>query len=100
MTERALRSVLIANPKGGAGKSTLATNVAGHWATQGARVMLGDIDPQQSARHWLGMRSPLLAPSARISGVGRTLEHMLLVLLLLLADAAGAGDAVADGRSS
>lgn len=62
MTERALRSVLIANPKGGAGKSTLATNVAGHWATQGARVMLGDIDRQQSARHWLGMRSPLLAP--------------------------------------
>ncbi|EGK71654.1 Putative cobyrinic acid a,c-diamide synthase [Methyloversatilis universalis FAM5] len=62
MTERALHSVLIANPKGGAGKSTLATNVAGHWASQGARVMLGDIDRQQSARHWLALRSPLLSP--------------------------------------
>lgn len=62
MNERMLRSVMIANPKGGAGKSTLATNVAGHWATQGARVMLGDIDRQQSARHWLALRSPLLAP--------------------------------------
>lgn len=55
-------SVLVANPKGGAGKSTLATNVAAHYATQGARVMLGDIDRQQSARHWLALRSPLLAP--------------------------------------
>lgn len=55
-------SVLVANPKGGAGKSTLSTNVAAHYATQGARVMLGDIDRQQSARHWLALRSPLLAP--------------------------------------
>jgi chromosome partitioning protein len=59
-----MHSVLIANPKGGAGKSTLATNVAAHYATQGARVMLGDIDRQQSARHWLALRSPLLAPIA------------------------------------
>jgi chromosome partitioning protein len=59
-----MRSVLIANPKGGAGKSTLATNVAGHFATQGARVMLGDIDRQQSARHWLAARSPLLSSIA------------------------------------
>lgn len=59
-----MHSVLVANPKGGAGKSTLATSVAAHYATQGARVMLGDIDRQQSARHWLALRSPLLAPIA------------------------------------
>lgn len=50
--------VVIANPKGGVGKSTLATNVAGYWASQGHAVMLGDVDRQQSSRLWLGLRPP------------------------------------------
>ena len=50
--------VVIANPKGGVGKSTLATNVAGYYASQGHPVMLGDADRQQSARLWLGLRPP------------------------------------------
>jgi chromosome partitioning protein len=53
-------SFLIANPKGGAGKSTLATNLAGWLAKTGKRVMLGDIDRQQSAREWLRLRPPAL----------------------------------------
>ena len=53
-------SFLIANPKGGAGKTTLATNLAGFFAQQGQRVMLGDIARQQSAREWLKLRSPAL----------------------------------------
>ncbi len=48
--------VVIANPKGGVGKSTLATNVAGYFASRGHSVMLGDIDRQQSSRLWLGLR--------------------------------------------
>lgn len=51
-------SFLIANPKGGSGKSTLATNLAGMFARQGQRVMLGDIDRQQSSREWLKLRPP------------------------------------------
>jgi chromosome partitioning protein len=51
---------MIANPKGGAGKSTLATNLAGWLAKSGQRVMLGDIDRQQSSREWLRLRSPAL----------------------------------------
>ncbi|XLM22947.1 ParA family protein, partial [Chromobacterium piscinae] len=48
-----MRSVLIANPKGGSGKSTLATNLAGYFAAGGKKVMLGDVDRQQTSLHWL-----------------------------------------------
>jgi chromosome partitioning protein len=53
--------IVIANPKGGAGKSTLATNVAGCLAAAGHAVMLGDIDRQQSSRQWLARRPPHLS---------------------------------------
>ncbi|WP_310385782.1 ParA family protein [Roseateles sp.] len=49
--------ILIANPKGGVGKSTLATNTAGYLARRGHAVMLGDVDKQQSARRWLSLRT-------------------------------------------
>ena len=48
--------IVIANPKGGSGKSTLSTNVAGFFASRGHAVMLGDADVQQSSRLWLGLR--------------------------------------------
>ena len=48
--------IVIANPKGGAGKSTLSTNVAGYFASLGQAVMLGDADVQQSSRLWLSLR--------------------------------------------
>lgn len=53
--------VLVANPKGGVGKSTLATHIAGYYASRGHAVMLGDVDRQQSARLWLSLRPPAAA---------------------------------------
>ena len=53
--------IVVANPKGGAGKSTLSTNVAGYYASRGHAVMLGDVDRQQSARTWLSLRPAGLA---------------------------------------
>lgn len=53
---------VVANPKGGAGKSTLATNLAGWLARQGHAVALGDLDRQQSARQWLALRPKQLPP--------------------------------------
>jgi len=50
--------VVVANPKGGVGKSTLATNIAGYFASQGHAVMLGDADRQQSSQLWLRLRPP------------------------------------------
>lgn len=54
--------IVVANPKGGVGKSTLSTNLAGYFASQGHGVLLGDIDRQQSARAWLGLRPPGARP--------------------------------------
>jgi chromosome partitioning protein len=54
--------VVIANPKGGVGKSTLSTNVAGYLASRGHTVMLGDADRQQSSALWLGLRPPAARP--------------------------------------
>ena len=56
--------IVVANPKGGVGKTTLSTNVAGYYAARGHAVMLGDVDRQQSARTWLGLRP---AGAARIA---------------------------------
>ena len=52
--------IVVANPKGGVGKSTLATQIAGALAHHGHAVMLGDVDRQQSARGWLALRPPQL----------------------------------------
>ena len=54
--------IVVANPKGGVGKSTLATQVAGALAKAGHAVMLGDVDRQQSSRQWLAMRPAQLPP--------------------------------------
>ena len=54
--------IVVANPKGGVGKSTLATNIAGYLASQGHPVLLGDADRQQSARLWLGLRPAAARP--------------------------------------
>ena len=48
--------IMVANPKGGVGKTTLATHLAGFLAARGTHVMLGDVDRQQSSRTWLALR--------------------------------------------
>ena len=56
--------VVVANPKWGVGKSTLSTNVAGYFASQGHSVMLGDADRQQSSALWLKLRPEAARPIA------------------------------------
>ena len=61
--------IVVANPKGGVGKSTLSTNIAGCLAAGGHTVRLGDVDRQQSTRQWLRLR-PAQLPALRSWDVG------------------------------
>jgi chromosome partitioning protein len=54
--------IVVANPKGGVGKSTLSTNLAGLYASRGEWVALADLDRQQSAHAWLDIRPAGLPP--------------------------------------
>lgn len=65
MGKRRMRTLLVANPKGGSGKTTLATNLAGYLAGIGQRVALMDMDRQQSASAWLDLRDESLPAIAR-----------------------------------
>jgi len=51
-----MRHIMVLNAKGGCGKSTLATNIASYFATEGAAVALADYDPQRSGLDWLARR--------------------------------------------
>lgn len=55
-----MRAVLVANPKGGAGKTTLATNLSGCFANQKKSVTLCDLDRQQSSLRWMAFRDQAL----------------------------------------
>lgn len=48
--------ISLLNPKGGSGKTTIATNLASSFHRQGKRVLLVDSDPQGSARDWHAVR--------------------------------------------
>jgi chromosome partitioning protein len=51
-------SVLVANTKGGSGKTTIAVNLAAGCAAAGLRTALADADRQRSSLAWLGSRAP------------------------------------------
>src|SRR5258708_35214606 len=56
--------ITIAQRKGGAGKTTLATQLAVAWARCGARVAALDIDPQGSFSAWVELRRARLGGTA------------------------------------
>ncbi|MDH3577284.1 MAG: ParA family protein [Gammaproteobacteria bacterium] len=52
-----LHKIVVLNPKGGSGKTTLAFNLAGYLASAGRKVALIDMDRQGSSTRWLQNRS-------------------------------------------
>jgi chromosome partitioning protein len=66
-----MQRIVVLNPKGGSGKTTLAINLAAYFASRGDSTLLIDRDPQGSATRWLRKRKP---PQAVINGIA-TFEH-------------------------
>lgn len=60
-----MKTVLVANPKGGTGKTITSITLAGALANKGYRVALADADVQKSAYHWLRRRNLGNAPIKR-----------------------------------
>lgn len=61
-----MRAILVANPKGGCGKTTLAVNLAGMLARRGRKTLLWDLDRQRSSFEWLALRSEDLPEVSRL----------------------------------
>lgn len=71
-----MRAVLVANPKGGAGKTTLATNLSGAFANQNKTVTLCDLDRQQSSLRWMAFRDPALPQVTGYFGGGQIVLNL------------------------
>src|SRR5882672_1637427 len=64
--EGRMQRIVVLNPKGGSGKTTLAINIAAFFALRGDNTLLIDRDPQGSATRWLRKRK---APQPFINGI-------------------------------
>jgi chromosome partitioning protein len=76
-----MKSLLVANPKGGSGKTTLATNIAGYLASQGNLVKLLDLDRQKSASRWLDLRPselPFISEQQRDKSVSSKCDWLVI----------------------
>jgi len=74
-----MRSVLVANPKGGCGKTTISTNLAGAFARAGWVTAIADGDRQMSSLTWLERRSddlPTIIGLDWTKGIGKVKKRV------------------------
>jgi chromosome partitioning protein len=57
-----MKRIVVLNPKGGSGKTTLATNLASYFASRQQTPVLMDFDPQGSSMRWVKKRQGTQAP--------------------------------------
>jgi chromosome partitioning protein len=72
-----MHTILVASSKGGAGKTTLSTQLAGHFAAAGKRTVLVDADPQGSSTRWCEKRAEMDAAVLPINGHSRAFRKHL-----------------------
>jgi chromosome partitioning protein len=78
---------MVLNAKGGCGKSTLATNIASYFASEGAAVALADYDPQRSSLDWLARRPENRPPIAGVAAYEDGLRHVPRSADIVVSDA-------------
>lgn len=69
-----LNKVVVLNPKGGCGKTTLVTNLACVYALRGPMPAVMDCDPQGSTMRWLEKRDASKPPIHGIAAYKRTMQ--------------------------
>jgi len=69
-----LKKIVILNPKGGCGKTTLATNLVSYYAKRGPVPAIMDCDPQGSTMSWLEKRPPSNAPVHGIAAYKKNMQ--------------------------
>lgn len=69
-----LNKVVVINPKGGCGKTTLATNLVSYYAARGTVPTIMDCDPQGSTMCWLEKRPPTLPPIHGIAAFKQSMQ--------------------------
>jgi chromosome partitioning protein len=57
-----MKRIVVLNPKGGSGKTTIAINLASYFASRQQKPVLMDFDPQGSSIRWVKKRQPTLPP--------------------------------------
>lgn len=72
-----MRTVLVASSKGGAGKTTMSTNLAAHFALDRKRTALVDADRQKSSTHWCEKRAGMATAVLPVDGTRRNWEKQL-----------------------
>jgi chromosome partitioning protein len=66
-----MRTILVASSKGGAGKTTVSTNLAAYFAVEGKATAILDADRQKSSTHWCEKRAALETAVLPIDGSKR-----------------------------
>lgn len=67
-----MQRIVVFNPKGGSGKTTIATNLAARFAAAGQYPALMDMDPQGSSTRWIKKRAEELPPIHGIAAFEHT----------------------------
>jgi chromosome partitioning protein len=71
---RNLNTVVVLNPKGGCGKTTLVTNLASCYARRGPAPAVMDCDPQGSTMRWIEKRTESQPPVHGIAAYKRSMQ--------------------------
>jgi chromosome partitioning protein len=92
-TNAVTRKIVVLNPKGGSGKTTVAINLAAFYASVGQSPTLMDFDPQGSSTRWLKKR---LQDQPPIHGIAAYEKNARVTRTFLLRVPAGTQRVVVD----
>lgn len=67
-----MNTILVVNAKGGVGKTTVTTNLASYFASQGVPTTIADFDPQGSSLNWIKQRP---AEVGKVCGADLSQRH-------------------------